>query len=202
MDRRRLLHVLGEKVNAPAEESQSSGWTTPFVGRDDELRHLATAQDLVARGQGRAIFLTGQPGIGKTRLAREALGLASKRGFTVLEGHAYPLEVGLAYAPILGALNPLLRKVGSARLAILTSGLPDLGRLFSGLRLPAPPPLDDPSLERTRLFEAILRLIERVARRAPVALFVDDLHWADPATLQMLHYVARGLPEQRVLGKL
>ncbi|MDO8669979.1 MAG: AAA family ATPase, partial [Dehalococcoidia bacterium] len=112
-----------------------SGVASPFVGRDGELRRLATSLTLASEGQGGIVFLTGQPGIVKTRLAREALSLTRERGFTVLEGRALPLEGELAYAPILNAFSPLLRSLGAAHLVMLVDGLPDLGRLFGGLSL-------------------------------------------------------------------
>ncbi|MBI2865084.1 MAG: AAA family ATPase, partial [Chloroflexi bacterium] len=183
---------------------------SPFVGRVDELRRLSKAIDLAAEGQGSVIFLTGQPGIGKTRLAREALSLAKARGFTTLEGHAHSLESELSYAPLVEAFEPLLRSpsveahgLDPTSLKALVSDLPSLGRLFEGLSLPPPPfpleTLSDPGLEKTRLFEAMSRLLERLTRSAPVALFVDDLQWADPATLELLYYLVRGLADQRLL---
>jgi DNA-binding CsgD family transcriptional regulator len=170
-----------------------------LVGRRAEMDRLAARLSRAANGQGCALFLVGEAGIGKTRLAHEALILARERGFLVLEGSAYALEGRLAYAPILAAFGPLLRRVDSARQARLVSGLPDLGRLFTDLRLPAPLPLGDPALEKTRLFEAVARLLERLARESPVLLFLDDLHWADPASIELLHYLTRGIADQAVL---
>ncbi|MDO8672692.1 MAG: AAA family ATPase [Dehalococcoidia bacterium] len=180
-----------------------TGMASPFVGRESELRRLTAALTHALEGQGGTIFLVGQPGMGKTRLARESLALAKGRGFTVLEGHAFPLESGLAYAPLLDAFGPLLRSLDSSRLAILVDGLEDLGRLFGALRLPVPavPPerQGNPALEKTCLFEAVSCLLERLSREAPVALLVDDVHWADRPSMEMLHYVARKLSNQRVL---
>lgn len=170
-----------------------------LVGRRTELDHLATQIARAARGQGCATFLVGEMGIGKTRLAQEALALARARGYFVLEGRAYLLEGRLAYAPILAAFGPSLRRLDPARLARLVSGLPDLGRLFTDLHLPAPEPLGDPALEKTRLFEAVVRLLERLARETPVLLLLDDLHWADPASIELLHYLARSIADQAVL---
>jgi hypothetical protein len=153
----------------------------PLVGRAAEAAWLAAAVARAADGRGGAAFLSGEPRIGKTRLAREALALARARGFVVLEGAAYPLESDLAYGLIVGALGPFLRGLDPVRRAALVSGLADLGRLFAELRLPAPEPLLDPALEKTRLFEAVARLLDRLAREAPLVLFLDDLHWADPA---------------------
>src|SRR5260221_546180 len=164
----------------------------PLVGRGAEMDRLAAQLSRAAGGQGCAMFLVGDAGIGKTRLAHEALALARERGFLVLEGSAYALEGRLAYAPILAAFGPFLRRLDSPRQARLVSGLPDLGRLFTDLRLPAPLPLGDPALEKTRLFEAVARLLERLTRETPVFLFLDDLHWADPASIELLHYLILG----------
>ncbi|MDO8670226.1 MAG: ATP-binding protein, partial [Dehalococcoidia bacterium] len=176
---------------------------TPLVGRREELVRLATALDLAADGHGCAVFLTGQPGIGKTRLAQECLALARARGFTALEGRGLSLGSGRAYSPIVGALGPLLRSLDSADLEALVGGLPDLGRLFDSVQLPPPSfPLEglgDPALEKTRLFGAVDRLLERLAEQVPVVLFIDDMHWADDSTLELLQYLASGLSRRRML---
>jgi DNA-binding CsgD family transcriptional regulator/tetratricopeptide (TPR) repeat protein len=171
----------------------------PLVGRSEELGRVLAALQRAAAGTGGALLLAGEAGIGKSRLAVEALILARQRGFVTLEGAAYPLQADLAYAPVLEALGPFLAGLEPGRLGALVSGLPDLGRLFAGLHLPPPEPLGDAALERTRLFEAVSRLVERVAAERPVALLVDDLHWADAASLELLHYLARGLGALRVL---
>jgi len=182
-----------------AGTSNSPPARPPLVDRSAEMDRLAAQLSRAARRQGCAMFLVGEAGIGKTRLAHEALVLARERGFLVLEGSAYALEDRLAYAPILAAFGPFLRRLDSPRQTRLVSGLPDLGRLFTDLHLPAPLPLGDPALEKTRLFEAVVRLLERLTRESPVLLFLDDLHWADPASIELLHYLARGLADQAVL---
>src|SRR5579859_2568601 len=169
-----------------------------LVGRSAEMGRLVAGLERVARGQGCVTFLAGSAGIGKTRLAHEALALARERGFLVLEGSAYALEGRLAYAPILAAFGPFLRRLDSPHQTRLVSGLPDLGQLFTDLHLPAPLPLGDPALEKTRLFEAVARLFERLTRETPVLLFLDDLHWADPASIELLHYLTRSIADQAV----
>ncbi|HEY6411495.1 MAG TPA: ATP-binding protein, partial [Ktedonobacteraceae bacterium] len=143
-----------------AGASSSTQTQPPLVGRRAEMDRLAAQLERAAHGQGCAMFLAGEAGIGKTRLAHEALVLAREQGFLVLEGSAYALEGRLAYAPILAAFGPFLRRLDSPRQARLVSGLPDLGRLFTDLRLPAAEPLGDSALEKTRLFEAVARLLE------------------------------------------
>ena len=187
------------QLHLQAGVSNSTLAQSPLVGRSAEMDQLAAGLERVAHGQGCVMFLVGEAGIGKTRLAHEALALAREQGFLVLEGSAYTLEGHLAYAPILAIFGPFLRRLDSPRQAQLVSGLSDLGRLFNDLRLPAPLPLGNPALEKTRLFEAVARLLERLARETPVLLFLDDLHWADPASIELLHYLARGIADQSVL---
>ena len=171
----------------------------PLLGRSAELGRVLEALQRAADGAGGTLLLAGEPGIGKTRLAMEALTLARRRGFLTLECAAYPLQADLAYAPVLEALGPYLGGLAPGKLATLVRGLPDLGRLFAGVQLPPPEPLGDAAIERTRLFEAVSRLVERMAADQPVVLLVDDLHWVDASSMELLHYVARSLGTRRVL---
>ncbi|HEY5881677.1 MAG TPA: AAA family ATPase [Nakamurella sp.] len=171
----------------------------PLLGRSAELGRVLDALHRAADGAGGTLLLAGEPGIGKTRLATEALTLARRRGFLTLECAAYPLQADLAYAPVLEAFGPYLGGLAAGRVAELVRGLPDLGRLFAGLHLPPPEPLGDAAIERTRLFEAVSRLVERVATEGPLVLLVDDLHWVDASSMELLHYVARSLGTRRVL---
>lgn len=170
-----------------------------LVGREDELRRIEAATARALRGHGAVVVVTGEPGIGKTRLAEEACDGARRLGARVLRGQAYALEGSLAYGPLREALGSYLHGLERRRQLALTEGLAHLGRLVDGLGLPEPRTFGDPALEKARLFEAVARLIERLAAEAPVVLVLDDLQWADPASVELLHYVARGIARQRVL---
>jgi len=150
-------------------------------------------------GKGSALLISGEPGMGKTRLAHDALVHASRRGFRALEGRCDTLSGGLPYAPVVQALGRGLRELPVADRLQITDGLPVLGLLLPGLELPHDVPIGDAALDRTRLFESVLRLLDRVCRRSPVALFIDDLQWADRSTLELLAYVTRDLAAMPLL---
>jgi DNA-binding CsgD family transcriptional regulator/tetratricopeptide (TPR) repeat protein len=157
------------------------------------LAVLNEAKGRAAAGSVQVVAISGEGGIGKSRLAWEALRSAEARGFRTLQSAAGRLQRDLSYAPIVEALRPLVAE------AALVNGLSDLARLFDGLSVPPLVALGDPGLERTRMFEAVRALIERASTGMPVAILIDDVHWADPGTLALLHYVVRGLLRGRCL---
>lgn len=160
-----------------------------LTGRDREQTAVAEMLACAERGQGTLVLISGEPGIGKTRLAEHAARIAQDRGFTVLTGQADPLQAGLAYAPIVSALRTHLDSLPAQTSTEMLRGLPDLGRLITDPRLPQPAPGGDPALNRTHMFEAVLRLLQL---SAPLLLIVDDLHWADDGTIELVHYLGRG----------
>jgi hypothetical protein len=164
----------------------------PLVGRSAELTRVRAVVDLVAGGQGRMLLLAGPAGIGKSRLLEEATALAGDRGFVMLRGGARVLGRGLAYAPILEAFGPYLRALPPGQRVRLLDGLADLGRLFADLHLPPTGPLGDPALERTRLFEAVARLLARMAERAPVVLAGTAQRWPVPQRRRLDPRAKRG----------
>jgi class 3 adenylate cyclase len=183
---------------APRSIAREERNRTLLVGRNAELQRITQAFERVSAGSGAAIFVAGEPGIGKTRLASEAVLAAANRGFRVIEGRAFPVQ-GLAYALIIDAFGPVLRTLDPARRSAITGSLPHLSLLFGGLGMTAPPPIGDAALEKTRLFEDVARLLERLARQAPTAILLDDLQWADPASIELLLYLGRGLADLPVL---
>ncbi|WP_328609082.1 AAA family ATPase [Amycolatopsis sp. NBC_00345] len=185
--------VAAGRVNPPQESRlraatdvpRGPGAVTPLVGRDAEFAVLADAINAAAAGRGGGVLVCGQPGIGKSRLAAEAVGLARAKGFTVVEGRADPLLSGLAYAPIVQAFRDHLSAPAG-----LGAESPELGVLFPGLR-PEPPSTGDPALQRTRMYESVLAVTRRLAARNPVLLFLDDVHCADRGTVELLYYIGR-----------
>jgi DNA-binding CsgD family transcriptional regulator len=160
----------------------------PLCGRDRELRLVL---DHAARTRSGVVGIAGPAGIGKSRLADAVVERLQANGFRALTGSGGPLHQDLSYAPIVAALRPLVAESRMVR------GLGELRRLFDGLSVPRPEPLSERRLARTRLFEAVCTLLRRVA--TPLVVRLDDLHWADPDTLALLHYLVRGLADRPVL---
>ncbi|MEV4318977.1 AAA family ATPase [Actinocrispum sp. NPDC049592] len=155
-----------------------------IVGRDRELTMLAEA---VQDAAGRLLLLSGEARIGKSRLADHALDGAREQGQAVLRGQAHAPHSGLAYAPIVEAVRPHVAQLSDH------TGLEHLGRMLA----PALRPGGDPALERTRMFEAVAALATRLAA---AVLFVDDLHWADHGTVELVHYTGRNTHGVLLLG--
>jgi DNA-binding SARP family transcriptional activator len=172
---------------------------SPLVGRADEFGALVAAYHTACRGVPQVVTLEGEAGIGKTRLATEFLAWATAQGADVLHGRVFETGGRLPYQPLVDALRARLERSTDAGrphalLGLSDTWLAELSRLLPELRdrYPAlPPSAADEALARTRLFEAIARLGQALARQAPLLLFVDDLQWADAASLDVLHYAAR-----------
>jgi AAA ATPase domain len=174
-----------------------------FVGRDADLEALAGVYSHTAGGSQRLVLLCGEPGIGKTRLAMHFALRAHSDGAILLYGRCDE-EALLALQPFVGALRhyvcacPLQELAGQLQ---LVSG--ELRRIVPELadRVPELPEAlaGDPDGARSRLFEAVSSLLCEAAQRTPVVLVLEDLHWADKATLLLLKYLVRYPRQARLM---
>ncbi|NUU22417.1 MAG: AAA family ATPase [Streptomycetaceae bacterium] len=176
------------------------GFDTPFVGRRAELADLDEALVRARAGDPRALLVAGEAGVGKTRLLSEAAAQASAAGMTVLTGHCVDLgEVGLPYFPF----TEILREVeADERLAPILAGHPPIQRLLRAGSVASGAGADDgpETGVRLRLLDHVTALVAGLAERAPVLLVIEDLHWADQSTRDLLRFLLSRLLPQRSGG--
>jgi DNA-binding CsgD family transcriptional regulator/tetratricopeptide (TPR) repeat protein len=171
-----------------------------FVGRVEELQALETSRVRAADGEPAVVLVGGEAGVGKTRLIAELTARCAADGTRVLAGGCVPVGEGaLPYAPIVEALRVLLGDVGVGAVRELVGpSWPELARLLPGLGEPArggPPS----QAAQSRLFELLLGLLGRLGEQAPLVLVIEDLHWADRSTRDLLAFLVRNLRRERIL---
>lgn len=145
------------------------------------------------------VLLSGPAGVGKSRLAGEAMALAEAAGFATFTGHTHELVRDVAYAPFTEAFGGWLRECDEHRRDALVGDLPQLSFVIGGLGLPVPAALGDPTLERARLMDGFARMVERLAGEEPLALLIDDVHGADAATAALVPYLVATVTDLPVL---
>jgi tetratricopeptide (TPR) repeat protein len=154
----------------------------------------------VAGGQGRILLLVGEPGVGKTRLAQQIALMAPARGFCVFTGRCYEPQQRVAYYPFLEALAEAASLAQGSLLTSVAERWPEVARLLpdQAAMAPAPIQVDDGNAQQ-RLFWQVSELLGTLSERAPVAVLLDDLHWADRASLDLLQHLTRRLRERPIL---
>jgi tetratricopeptide (TPR) repeat protein len=186
------------KVSTPPAER------TPFVGRDAEAGDLFRLLDRMLTGNGGLVLIGGEPGVGKTRLARELMTAARQRGCFCLTGHCYEMEGALPYMPFVEITEESVRLVPQAVRAAMGDSAAEIAAMAPSLRRAyrdIPPTPDVPPNQLRRLiFGAFLEYLQRASQKSPGVFLLDDLHWADEPTLQLLMHVAPHLATMRILA--
>jgi len=173
-----------------------------LIGRDPQLKTIDHLLVQIGQGHGQTLLLAGEAGVGKSRLVAESKARAARRGWTLLQGHCFETEGGLPYAPILDllrsySLNHAAAEIGQAFGAAapgLVALLPELAAL-----LPAPPAPLEPEPDKYHHFQALAQFCLNLAAGQPLLLVIEDLHWGDEASLELLLYLARRLTTSPVL---
>jgi tetratricopeptide (TPR) repeat protein len=215
---RRLAERLAEKLSIPVQERdafldaarsiraadrlqvddlpispKSAG--TPFVGRANEYGLLIGLLARLTAGSGHVVLLEGEPGIGKSRLMRELADYSSSRGLCTLATNCYEIERAMPYQPVIDlagkalelAPKETLQKLAPVSLAEIAALVPSVAE-----RVPVPNlSADFPEARQARLFRAIGQLFEALAVGRQLVVMIDDIQWADDASVQFIHYFAR-----------
>jgi DNA-binding CsgD family transcriptional regulator/tetratricopeptide (TPR) repeat protein len=172
-----------------------------FVGRIEELHVLEAALGRATNSEPAVVLVGGEAGVGKTRLLAELTARCAADGTRVLTGGCVPVgDGGLPYAPIVEGLRALVGDLGASAVRGLVGPswselarlLPALGELQAGGGTPE-------QAAQARLFELLLGLLARLSQQLPVILVVEDLHWADRSTRDLLAFLARNLRRERLL---
>jgi DNA-binding SARP family transcriptional activator/predicted ATPase/class 3 adenylate cyclase len=218
----RVLLVTGPGLEGPQQETEvtGEGATTavalapalastdraPFVGRDTERTRLAELWRRATTGERQLVVVTGEPGIGKTRLAADVAVTAHRAGATVLYGHCDE-EMGLPFQPFVEALGAYVASLSDVALRRhLAEHGPDLARLLPELsrRLGGSVELEraEPETERYLMFESVRAALHDAGAMSPVLLVIDDLHWARNPTMLLLRHVLRQHDERLMIVAL
>ena len=169
----------------PRPRTRRRNRTRPtMLGRTEEWARIEAFLDRADEDDGGLLLLTGEPGIGKTRLLDEARVLTEASGGTVLFGHGFEAERGRAYGAWVDVLRgAAIPELDRAQKAVLASLIPEVSEDVAQL--------DDPS----RLYDAVAYVLASMAGRAPLVVLLDDLHWVDEQSLALLHFAVRHLAD-------
>lgn len=181
-----------------------------LIGRAEQMQLLLELCTQVSHGQSQLAFITGEAGVGKSRLVAELATVAAQRGFHVVQGRCFEQERSFPYAPVIDLLRACYTQYSTVTIerlfrssaAELVKLLPELALSFPNL---APTPADEPEQEKRRLFQALLQFLQQLATthkvgsHQPLLLVLEDLHWADDTSLEWLLYLVRHMAHHSLL---
>ena len=175
-----------------------------FVGREREMGQVGAALDDAVAGLGQVVMLSGEPGVGKTRIAQELTAIADARNADVFWGNCYEGDGAPPYWPWLQIFRSLISQSDAESLeSAMDAGAEAIGEIVPELRskLPdlAPPPTFDPGSARFRLFDSITTYLKSASTHRPMVLILEDLHWADASSLAPLEHVAGNIATSNLM---
>src|SRR5712692_5877889 len=173
-----------------------------LVGRASQLATLQLLVEQAKRGEGHLVLISGEAGIGKSRLVAEVKTSTTSQGFLLLQGNCFPTDVTYPYAPLLDLLRSLFASHPAAPLGTELERLardlfPLLPELVPDQAMPLLPL--EPEQEKRRLFAVLANFFLRLSASSPLLLIIEDVHWSDSTSLDFLHTLARRTVSQPLL---
>ena len=192
-------------TRGPRHEPDASPWgdELPLVGRRTDRDALRLLLDDAMDGRGHTLVMHGESGVGKSRLLAELTREAGAREMLVASGRAFTVEAAAPFGAFADAFSAPLLALEPGALSVLARGteddlrvvVPALPRSTTTVRAPSVLDADG----KTRLFWNIAQFLTRLALRQPILILIDNAHWSDPSSLELLHFLARQIREARVL---
>lgn len=196
----RAQHPARSAEALPRPDTPVAFLESLFAGRSEELQTLLEHYETAVSGHSQVLVLRGEAGIGKTRLAAAFLDKVRVQGAETLVGRTFESGSGISYHPLVDSLRAFIQRNGTQWDWVPPEWLTPLGQLLPELhqaRAPVSDPLTKVDVERAQLFEALAQLTLAMSQRSPLIFFIDDLHWADRATLDWLVYTVRRWRESK-----
>jgi len=172
------------------------GSASPLIGRKEELSLIAGLLKDARKGSGRTLIVSGEGGVGKTRILTAAMEKAQRDGWNVVTGRAYAVETGIPYSLFSDALLPVIKNMEPGTLSVLTrGGMSELAYLFPALGAPGDRERvaagANPSDLKARLLWNFTQFLGRLSAKQPLCIVLENLQWADASSLELFHFVAR-----------
>ena len=195
------VQSLIEALEAPEPETQESDG---FVGRQSEMAELGAALDAAMAGRGQMVMLSGEPGIGKTRMAQELASRAASKGTQVMWGGCYEHVGAPPYWPYVQPIRAYVQEISAEQLrsqmgpgdADIANVIPEVLAKLPDLEMPA---ALDPDQARFRLFDSFTTFFKSAAQTQPMMLVLEDLQWADKPSLLLLEFLVSQIADSRLL---
>lgn len=176
----------------------------PFVGRNNEYGQFLGLIARLTMGRGQVVFIQGEAGIGKSRLLAEVSAYARQQGLYLLTTRCYDIERAIAYQPVIdlatqacmSAPVELLQKITPTLVAEIAALVPAMAERVGHLQ---PLSADYPEARQARLFQALMQLFDALAQGRQLMVMIDDIQWADEASLQFVHFLARQVANVPIL---
>ncbi len=177
---------------------------SPFVGRHNEYGQFLGLIARLTTGCGHVVLVEGEAGIGKSRLMTEVAAYTQQRALPILVTNCYEIEHAIAYQPVIDlatqacrtAPEERLRQITPTLLAEIAALVPAMAERLLDLQ---PLSVDYPEARQARLFQALVKLFDALAQGRQLIVMIDDIQWADDASLQFLHFLARQIVNRPVL---